>query len=74
MEVKIGIADIPRELTVRTASEAEELINSLRDAVESGGLFELTDEKGRRVIVPAARVAYLDLGAADERPVGFGAV
>lgn len=74
MEVKIGIADVPRELTVRTATEAEELINSLRGAVESGGLFELSDEKGRRVIVPAARVAYLDLGAADERPVGFGAV
>lgn len=74
MEVKIGIADIPRELTVRTASKAEEIIASLNQAVTDGGLFEITDEKGRQVIVPAARIAYLDLGASDERPVGFGAV
>lgn len=74
MEVKIGIVDVARELSVRTETQAEELIAALRGAVESGGLFELTDEKGRRVVIPASRVAYLDLGAADERPVGFGAV
>lgn len=74
MEVKIGIVDVARELNVRTQAQPEELISSLQGALESDGLFELTDQKGRRVIIPAARVAYLDLGAADERPVGFGAV
>lgn len=74
MEVKIGIVDVARELSVRTQAQPEELLSALSAALESGGLFELTDEKGRRVFVPAARVAYLDLGAADERPVGFGAV
>ncbi|MCC2592800.1 DUF3107 domain-containing protein [Tessaracoccus sp. OS52] len=74
MEVKIGIADVPRELTVRTESGADELVAALSSAVADSGLFELTDTKGRRVVVPAAKVAYLDLGAVEERPVGFGAV
>lgn len=74
MEVKIGIADVPREVTVRTETTADDVVQALSTAVEGGGLFELTDAKGRRVVVPASRIAYVDLGAADERPVGFGAV
>lgn len=74
MDVKIGIADVARELTVRTELPADEVVTTLASALADGGLFELTDDKGRRVVVPAARVAYVDLGAADERPVGFGAV
>lgn len=72
MEVKIGIVDVARELAVKTEVPADELVETLGRALKGGGLFELTDEKGRRVVVPAARVAYLDLGTADERPVGFG--
>jgi hypothetical protein len=34
----------------------------------------LTDRKGRRVGVPAAKLAYVEIGSAsDERRVGFGA-
>jgi hypothetical protein len=34
----------------------------------------LTDRKGRRVGVPASRIAYVELGTpASERVVGFGA-
>ncbi|GAB3821479.1 DUF3107 domain-containing protein [Tessaracoccus terricola] len=74
MDVKIGVADVARELTVKTELAADEVVSALGNALEGGGLFELTDDKGRRVVVPAAKVAYVDLGAADERPVGFGAV
>lgn len=74
MDVKIGIADVARELTVKTELSADEVLAALGSALENSSLFELTDDKGRRVVVPAAKVAYVDLGAADERPVGFGAV
>lgn len=74
MDVKIGVADVPRELTVKTELTADEVVAALGTALEAGGVFELTDDKGRRVVVPAAKVSYMDLGAADERPVGFGAV
>lgn len=74
MDVKIGISDLPRELSVRTEQSADEVAEALRTALESNSLFELTDEKGRRVLIPAARVGYLDLGSEDSRPVGFGSV
>lgn len=74
MEVKIGIADVARELTVNSEATPDELVAQLQEALAGTGLLTLTDDKGRRVIVPAARIAYLDLGATDARPVGFGAL
>lgn len=74
MEVKIGISDVPREVTVETSATADEVVANLRTAIEGGGLLELVDDKGRRVLVPAARIGYLDLGSPSARTVGFGAV
>ena len=74
MEVRIGISDVAREVTLRTKSSADELIEQLTTAVSENSLFELKDEQGRRVVVPAAKVAYLDLGSSDVRAVGFGSV
>ncbi len=31
----------------------------------------LVDEKGRRVIVPSAKIAYVEIAPADVRKVGF---
>ncbi|GAA4905746.1 DUF3107 domain-containing protein [Tessaracoccus lubricantis] len=74
MEVKIGITDVAREVSIETISSSDEVVQALREAVDNSGLFELTDEKGRRVVIPAARVGYLDIGSASVRAVGFGAV
>ncbi len=74
MEIKIGIADVARELTIHTESSGDDIVDSLSRALENGSLFEITDVKGRRVLIPAARVGYLDLGATESRPVGFGAL
>lgn len=74
MEIRIGITDVAREVTITTDESPEAVVASLRTAQESGGLFEVEDPRGRRIIIPAARVGYLDLGPSDVRPVGFGAV
>lgn len=74
MEIKLGIADIARELTLETEESAEVITQRLGTALESGGLFEVEDVKGRKVIVPAARLGYVELGSPNARPVGFGAV
>jgi len=74
MEIKIGISDVPRDVTIETESTAEEVTARLAEAVEKQSLFEVSDAKGRRVVVPAAKIAYLDLGAPSARPVGFGVV
>jgi len=46
------------------------------EAALSGAVdvLTLTDKRGRRVSVPAAKVAYVELGAVDgSRRIGFGA-
>jgi hypothetical protein len=34
-------------------------------------LLSLADDKGRRYLVPAAKVAYVEIGPSDSRRVGF---
>jgi hypothetical protein len=41
------------------------------DAVGSEGVLALTDSKGRKIIVPAARIAYVEIGGALAGQVGF---
>jgi hypothetical protein len=35
-------------------------------------VLELTDERGRRMLVQTAKIAYVEIGVADVRRVGFG--
>lgn len=72
MEVKIGVADSPRELTVATADSPDEVESMVAEAMRNAqGMLTLTDEKGRRYMVPTARVAYVEIGPSDSRRVGF---
>ncbi|HSR85989.1 MAG TPA: DUF3107 domain-containing protein [Streptosporangiaceae bacterium] len=75
VEVKIGIQSAPRELVVETDAEADEVEAALRAAVDSSaGVFVLTNAKGGRVIVPAAKIAYLELAGNEQRRVGFSSL
>jgi hypothetical protein len=71
VEVKIGIQHAPRELVVDTGETAEAVEKMVADAVGSEGVLALTDSKGRKVIVPAARIAYVEIGGALAGQVGF---
>ena len=46
----------------------------VREAVAESSLLDLTDDKGRRILVPGERLGYVDLGSPSARAVGFGAV
>ena len=73
MEVKIGISDSPREIVFssgQTPAEVEELVRAALS--EDSGLLSLNDERGRRFLVHTAKIAYVEIGAADARRVGFG--
>lgn len=72
VEVKIGVQHAPRELSVSTEEQPEAVLAALAGALKDEALFTLTDEKGRTVAVPAAKVAYLDFTADVGRKVGFG--
>ncbi len=73
MEVKIGITDSPRELVLsstQTQAEVEELVAAaLRDA---SGMLSMNDERGRRFLIQSSKIAYVEIGVADARRVGFG--
>lgn len=71
MEVKIGVQYAARELVVETNESPESVENLLADAVASDGVLALSDAKGRRVIVPAAKIAYVEIGTAVASMVGF---
>ena len=72
MEVKIGIVESPRELVVSSDQTPDE-VQKLVDASLNGGdpLLKLVDDKGRRFLVRADQIAYVEIAPA-ERKVGFG--
>lgn len=74
MEVKIGVQNAARELTVETDEEPDAVLVGLNDALKTESLFTLTDSKGHTVAVPADKVAYLYFTADSGRKVGFGLV
>lgn len=72
MEVKIGVADSPRELVVSSADSPDQVQAQVTEALRNGkGVLTLVDEKGRRYVVPATRIAYVEIGPGDSRRVGF---
>lgn len=74
MEVKIGVQSAPRELVVDTDSDGASVEAALTAALADGGVFSLSDGKGGKVLVPADKIAYLELGGNEARRVGFGNV
>ena len=73
MEVRIGIQSVQRELMIETSMSQQDVEAALAAAVAAdGGIFILPDEKGGRVLVPADKIAYVEVGGADSRRVGFG--
>lgn len=75
MDVRIGISDSPREVSLEIpdderADAVAKIEAALNKAVE---ILWLTDKKGKQVAVSAARIAYVEIGANDgDRRVGFG--
>lgn len=75
MDVRIGITHTPKEIELEMSEDADAVAKTVEKAIANGDkLLWLTDRKGRRVGVPAAKVAYVEIGSSSEdRRVGFGA-
>jgi hypothetical protein len=75
MDIRIGIVQSMKELEVELPEDAnrEKVMKQVEAALGGESVLWLTDRKGRRVGVPAARIAYIEFGTpASERFVGFG--
>lgn len=76
MEVKIGVLHTPKEIDIDLGDDgdAEKLVADVEAALDGEGkVLWVEDRRGRRVGVPASKVAYVEIGAAADRRVGFGA-
>ena len=73
MEVKIGVQYAPRELVIESPQTSDEVAKAVADALKADlGVLTLVDEKGRRVLVPADKIAYVEIAESEQRKVGFG--
>lgn len=72
MEVKIGVQFANRELVIDTNLSSDEIEKTVSEALKTdSGVLALADNKGRRVLVPADRLAYVELGTPTPGQVGF---
>lgn len=72
MEVKIGVLHTAREIVLDSPLTPDEVESTVAAALKSvDGQLVLVDDRGRKVIVPANLVAYVDIAQADTRRVGF---
>jgi 3-hydroxyacyl-CoA dehydrogenase len=72
VEVKIGVQYAPRELVLDSGQTPAEVEAAVSDAIgQPDGVLSLVDEKGRRVIVPVSKIAYVEIAEASTRTVGF---
>ena len=75
MDIRIGIVQSMKELEAELPEDAdrEQIMKEVEAALGSDQILWLTDRKGRRVGVPAARIAYVEFAtSSSERVVGFG--
>ncbi len=73
MEVKIGVQYAARELVLDSAQSPDDVAKTVAEALRSdAGVLSLVDEKGRRVIVPTDKLAYVEIAESETRRVGFG--
>ncbi|GGW32654.1 ATP-binding protein [Streptomyces lucensis JCM 4490] len=73
MEVKIGVQHAPREIVLESGQSVEEVERLVSEALAGKTqLLSLQDEKGRKVLVPTDRLAYVEIGEPTVRKVGFG--
>ena len=74
MEVKIGIQNVGREIVFESGQSADQVADTVAEAINGSTELRLSDEKGRLIIVPAGVIGYVEIGAEEVRRVGFGAL
>jgi hypothetical protein len=72
VDIRIGIANSPREINFETSQSAADIEKVIADALDSDSKFiKLSDDKGKVYIVPVVSFSYIEVGSEASRRVGF---
>ena len=71
VEIRINVQNATREIVLESNQTPDDVAKLINKAVESGEILSLVDEKGRRVIVPGSKIAFVEIGAQSSGRVGF---
>jgi hypothetical protein len=75
VDVRIGVTQAPREVTVEVPDDERDEVRKAIDAALAGAVdtLWLHDKRGKLVAVPSAKIAYIEIGSPDgDRRIGFG--
>ncbi|MDQ2756736.1 MAG: DUF3107 domain-containing protein [Actinomycetota bacterium] len=72
MEVRIGVQNVAREVAFESNQSVAEVETAVTSALADGSVLNLLDDKGRRFLVPAAHIGYVNIGEQEKSRVGFG--
>jgi hypothetical protein len=72
VDIKVGVKQVSREIVVESNQTAAEVEKGGATARDKDSVLVLSDAHGRKVIVPAASIGYVDIGEETARRVGFG--
>ncbi len=76
VDIRIGVTQAPRELSIELADDADR--DDLKGRVEAAlagatDVLWITDRRGKDVGVPSAKIAYVEVGSPEgDRRIGFG--
>ena len=72
MDIRIGIANSPRELNFESSQTSAEIEKIVAAALDGDAKFiKLSDDKGKVYLVPVASFSYLEVGTETRSRVGF---
>lgn len=71
MELRIGVQHSPHEITIESELSAEELADQVTAAVADSSLLRIEGPNGRVVMVPGAKISYVEYSLEGPRRVGF---
>jgi hypothetical protein len=75
VDVRIGVTQAPREINVEVDDGERSAVEQSVEAALAGAadVLWITDKRGRRIAVPAGKIAYVEIGTDDSgRRIGFG--
>jgi hypothetical protein len=71
VEVKIGVQHAPREVVLETNESVADIEKQVADAVKNSGTLAIDDVRGRKILVPGDKIAYVEIGGGVAGQVGF---